>query len=216
MTKTEMQDHHDQYHTLMHQARSAASVGNFRSALEHAFNAWPHIDGMMQLQKRQGNPDFVSVEALDLVLYYAPLLFDFARLNALDQLLADFRRIEKNTSADMEAKAQAARQQMWQAHRLWDFLELHPGARPDELRQNLQGDQDSWRDIVESWEKMDLICRVKEGGSYRLNLVTRMGEVIPGKCPACGHLVESPKSMLLEETICPSFYEVRPVKRKNR
>ena len=92
---------------------------------------------------------------------------------------------------------------MWGNHSLWDHLERHPEARQDELRTVLGGDQETWRAVAERWEKMGLLRRTPEGGSYRLALITRMGQVVPGKCPTCGEVVEAPKSMFLEETTCP-------------
>jgi DNA-binding IclR family transcriptional regulator len=91
---------------------------------------------------------------------------------------------------------------MWANHRLWAYLEKHGEVRQDQLRQLLGGDQDHWRWLSESWEHMGLVSRTPEGGSYRVRLSTRMGQVVPAKCPSCGKVSEAPKAMFLEKMTC--------------
>jgi hypothetical protein len=203
MTKVEMEHHQKQYQSLMADARSAEQAGLYRIAIEKALASWEHIDGMMQYERRYESKEFRSVPAIDLTLRYAPLLLDFASLDALEGLLKDCRRIEKNTSDSLVDKLAAARALMREAHRLWDHLEWNPRSRQDELRRLLGGDQEQWRGIAEAWDKMGLLRRESEGGTYRLSLSTRMGEVVLAKCPGCGNIVEAPKAMCLEDMVCP-------------
>jgi len=203
MTKAEMEYHQQCYHSLMAIARASEQAGMYRVAVEKALASWEHVDGMMQYARKYENKEFSSVPAIDLILKYAPLLLDFGSLDALERLLKDCRRIEKNTSDSMGDKLTSARAFLRDAHRLWDHLEWNPGARQDELRRLLGGDQDRWRGMAEAWDRMGLLRREPEGGSYRLSLFTRMGEVVPAKCPACGNVFEAPKSMCLEEMACP-------------
>jgi endogenous inhibitor of DNA gyrase (YacG/DUF329 family) len=130
-------------------------------------------------------------------------LFDLNSLDILQALLKDCPRIEKNTSDNLAGQLGAARKLMWDAHRLWDHLERNPDSRQDELRRVLGGDQDQWRDMAENWERMGLLRRTPEGGTYRLALSARMGEIVAAKCPACGNIIEAPKGMCLEEVPCP-------------
>jgi hypothetical protein len=201
--KAELEADRERYQTWMQSARDAERVGMFREALEYAQKAWDHVDGMMQYERRFENAEFDSVAAIDLVLNYAPLLFQFESLYGLRDLLKKQKRIEKNTEADLGAKLERSVERMWQNHRLWSYLEASPDARQDQLRAVLGGDQDYWRSVVEAWEKMGLLERMRVGGSYQLSLATRMGQVFAGKCPKCGHSVEAPKSMLLEKANCP-------------
>jgi hypothetical protein len=138
------------------------------------------------------------------VLRYAPLLFYSEYLNKLETLLLEYKRIERNTRADIAAKMAVARAKMWSNHRLWEYIESNPETRQDELRLTLGGDQDYWRSIAEAWDKMGLLRRIPEGGSYRLALRTRMGQIIQAKCSSCGESVEMPKAMVLEQLDCPA------------
>jgi hypothetical protein len=203
VNKAEMQEHHAKYQELMAEARSKEKAGSYRDAIKLALASWDHIDGMMQYRRRYEDVEFRTVEAIDMVLKYAPLLLDFASLDALEWLLKDRRRIEKHTSDSLADSLAEARSLMWDAHRLWDHLEFHPDARQDELREHLGGNQERWRALAAAWETMGLVERVSEGRSYRLALCTRMGKIVPGKCPSCGAVSEAPKAMFLEDTTCP-------------
>ena len=198
-----MENHQRLYQSLTADARAAERAGLYRVAVEKALESWKHIDGMMQYERRYDNKEFASVSTIDLTLKYAPLLLDFTSLNRLEGLLKDCRRIEKNTSDNLGDKLVAARALMWDAHRLWDHLERNPDSRQDELGRLLGGKRERWRGIIEAWEKMGLLRREPEGGTYRLALSTRMGELVSAKCPACGNVSEAPKAMCLEENACP-------------
>ena len=206
MKKAELEEHRSRYQALMSRARAAQREGLYREAVELALSSWDHVDGMMQYERRYEKREFASIESIDVVLRFSPALLDFPSLDKLEALLKDYRRIDKNTSESLVEKLAAARSLMWQAHGMWDHLEQHPDTRQDELRQILGGDQNQWRSLAEMWEKMGLVCRTPEGGSYRLALSTRMGKVVPGKCSSCGAVSEAPKAMFLEELACPDCH----------
>ena len=96
---------------------------------------------------------------------------------------------------------------MRDTHRLWNYLENNHHTRQDKLSKLFGGNQDRWRYIAERLAIMGLLTRESEGRSYRLNLITRMGEVINGKCPECGAIQEAPKAMFLESLKCPDCGE---------
>lgn len=202
MKKAEMEAHHAHYEALMDRARSAEQRGLYRTAVQGALDAWPHIDGMMQYERKYEKKEFTTIPAIDMILKYAPLLFDYRSLNTLERLLKEYRRIERGTSEGLGEKLGHARERMWDNHRLWDYLEMHPGTRQDMLRRALGGNQDMWRSVAEEWEKMGLLVRTQEGGTYRLAISTRMGKVVKGKCPACGAVAEAPKALFLETLPC--------------
>ncbi len=197
-----MEGHQEQYHRLIAEARSAEREGLYRKAVELALSSWDHIDGMMQYERRYENTEFDDIEGIDVILRYAPLLFDFSSLDALENILKNSRRIEKNTSENLVAKLAKARARMWDAHQLWDHLERHPEVSQDELNRALGGSRDRWRSITDAWENMGLVYRTQDGGSQRVALSTRMGRVVPGKCSSCGVVVSAPKAMLLEKMVC--------------
>ena len=203
MTKAEMEAHHRQYQALMSQARTAEESGSYAEAIEKALACSEHIDGMMQYERRFMQREFKSIGAIEMTAKYAPLLFDKASLAKMENLLKEYRRIEKNTSEQMGDKVAEAREMMREAHRLWNHIEKHPGCRQDELRRLFGGKQEQWRSIAEVWEKMGLIRRTPKDGSYCLAVSTRMDEPVRSKCPACAHVMESTKVKCLGEVACP-------------
>lgn len=202
MTKAELAEHRNKYVNLMKKSREAESSGLYRDAVTHALESWGHIDGMMQYERRFNNREFSSVEGIDMILKYAPLLFDYPNLDMLELLLKERRRIEKNTTQNLGEKLEKARQRMWEAHRLWSYLEQNPETEQDKLCQVLGGNKNTWRSMIDMWESMGLVCLEQEGDKTKLSLATRMGKVVPGKCSACGTLAEAPKAMFLNELNC--------------
>jgi len=203
MKKDEMLGHYRLYHQLLKDARALESQGQFGAAIAKAREAWGHADGMMQCGRKYNDEDYSSLEAVEIVLKHAPLVFDFDSLNQLQGLLKSIRRIEKNTEENLADRLRASQELMRAAHKLWNCLETEPGIRQDQLRRILGGDQDQWRKIAESWERMGAIIREKEGGSYRLYFRTRMEATVPAKCSSCGFSHKAQKSMFLEKQDCP-------------
>lgn len=203
MKKQEMEAAYQEYEAWMRRARESARGGLFRDAVQEALEAWPFIDGMMLFARKYLDREFNTIPAIDLVLEYVPLLLDYRQLDRLEALLKERRRIERDTSADVGAQVREARTRMWAAYRLWGHIEGHHGVRQSELRTVLGGEQGQWVRIVETWERMGLLRRTPLGATYQLSLCTRMGEITPAKCPACGASTEAPKAMLLDELSCP-------------
>lgn len=203
MKKSEMELHSRLYHEKLRSAAVAEHAGMYRAALDAAVTAWQHIDGMMQYERKYEGKEFASIPAIDLALKYAPLLLDMRRLDELEDLLSQYKRIDRHASDDIQAKVEEARARIRQNHRLWSYLERQPGASQDGLEAELGGTQSYWRSVAEVWARMGLLSRTPVGRSYSLSLATRMGEVVPAKCPACGHVAESPKAMFLEQITCP-------------
>jgi hypothetical protein len=163
-----------------------------------------YVDGMMQFERRfEERTERKSVETIDYVLQYAPLVFDQASLDELGGILKSQKRIDKNTTADLADNLKKAIDLMWNAHRLWTVLEQSNDVPQDKLRTNLGGDQERWRSIAESWSRMGLVQRIPERGSYRISLTTRITAQVRGKCRRCGATGKAAMGRFLEEITCP-------------
>jgi hypothetical protein len=184
--------------------RKAHNEGRYLDAIRVALAATEYADGMIQFERRfEKRTDREDVETIHYVFRYAPLLFDRDGLTAVGQLLKSQKRIDKNTAADFVQEVDDAFSLMWDAHRLWEFIEAEREVAQDKLRLNLGGDQDRWRWIAESWEQMGIIRRVPERGSYRISFVTNLTAVVRGKCSECGVVGKAPKGRFLERITCP-------------
>jgi len=100
MTKAEMSDHFVRYEASMRVARIAHRNGLYRDAVKSALAAWNHIDGMMQYARRYEKTEFDSIEAIDLVLKYAPILFEYNILDSLALQRHIIARFEPISSLD--------------------------------------------------------------------------------------------------------------------
>ena len=206
MTKAEMEQHWTQYQAFLTEIGEPIENGDYKTAIELSVAAWEHIDGMMQYERKYNNLETVPLCALDVVLKFAPILFDFKALDKVDTFLKGQRRIEKNADSDLSDARAKARELMWEAHRLWDHIERHTHPRQDDLRRSLGGDQDRWRSLAETWERMGLLFRSPEGGSYRLSFCTRMDDPVLAKCPSCGAVGKTPKTRFLDNLACPKCH----------
>ncbi len=202
MTSAEMQEHDRLYAELLEAANEASRHRLFRQAIATARQACQHVDGMMRYRERRECAEFSSLDCIELILRYAPLMFDSDSLAYLQEWLKYTRRVDKKTSQDLPGKVTDAVSLMWDAHKLWGYVESSPGVRQDQLRQLLGGDQQRWDWIAENWQHMGLVERLPVGTSYELSLVTRLGQVVNGKCLACGAVIQAPKAMFLDELTC--------------
>ena len=202
-TKVEMESHRAKYQEDMASARLALRKGQHDEAVTIAASSWMYIDGMMQFERKYENREFSNIEAIDVVLDFAPLLFHSQVLDDLESLLKSQRRIDRDASDDLAGSLANARARMWDAYRLWNHIERNDECRQDELRTALGGDQDQWRSIAEAWERFGLILRISDRNSYRLSIATRIDGEALAKCPSCGAMIKGSMYKLLDAIDCP-------------
>ena len=203
MKKAELEDHRDAYFKLVDKINSAGSQGAYDKAIKLAVRSWDHVDGMMQYGRRFEKTEFDNISTIEFVLTYSPLVFHFESLDALEKLLKDQRRIDRNTSENLVGKLDRARAQMWKAHRLRNHLERNPKAKEDEVLKTLGGNARDWRIITGKWFELGLLDQASDGDSQCLSLVTRMNDVVLAKCPSCAAVARAQKSNFLAEVTCP-------------
>ena len=96
MNKAEMESSASQHDLHMSEARSAESRGFHEKALKSAILACNCLDGMMQYrQKYEGMGSFRKIASIDMVLRWAPAIFDMNSVEVLRGILRERRRIEK-------------------------------------------------------------------------------------------------------------------------
>jgi hypothetical protein len=202
--KAELDQERNEYSKGMLLCRQSHDDGDYQQALETAASACEYVDGMMQFEHRYENREtWASIESMEYVFRYAPILFEGQYIKRLAALLKSQKRIQKNVTTDLSQSLAKAQTLMQDAYRLWNHLESQETPRQDDLRTTLGGDQDQWRWIAETWERIGIVRRTPENHSYRLQLVTRLGEGIRGKCPNCGVVGKATKLRLLDKLDCP-------------
>jgi hypothetical protein len=204
MNKAELTAHCAEYRSKMEAASAAEARGLYRDAIGRALSALDNVEGVLEFARKYENRRVERVSAIDLALKYAALLLDLKTVQACEAFVAQSRNLGRWTTADLPGAVAAARKAMWQNHGLWTLLEQSTEVRQDQLHYKLGGDAGGWRIVVEAWERMGLITRVRHGRTFLLTLSTRLGQLVPAKCSLCGHVTEAPKAMFLEVITCPA------------
>jgi phage FluMu protein Com len=124
-------------------------------------------------------------------------------LETVADILKSQKRIDKHASADLAENLRKATELMWEAHRLWTALEQESEVAQDKLRKNFGGEQERWRGIAEMWDEMGLVQRIPARNSYCVSLMTRVTQIIRGKCPTCGAIGKASMGTFLEMITCP-------------
>jgi hypothetical protein len=203
MKKADMEVHREAYYSAIEAAKKSIQEGQYHHAIILAYSSWEYIDGMMQYERRYHKVEFENLVGIDLVLQYAPLLFDYGVLNQLETLLKSQRRIEKNTSQRLSDRLAEARTQMRDAHSIWNSLEEQHQVRVDECRRQLGVAQERVQTVVDEWDAMGIAYRTIDEGTQLFGLTTQMDRNVKAKCPHCGMVVLAPKVKILNAVVCP-------------
>jgi hypothetical protein len=205
MKKSDMEAHHAAYQAHSKEAHAAEQGGMYKAAIGHAKAGWPHAEGFVHYVRKVEEREPGDLRAFHLVLKYAPLLLDYRTLDDLGKFAEEHKRSQVIAALGLGDLVSAARQRMLANHRLWSYLQDKGDVVQSQLRTLLGGEQEDWRETAETWSEMGLLDRtpLPGGGTYCLSLATRMGQLIPAKCPQCGHVAEAPKAMFLEPMTCP-------------
>jgi hypothetical protein len=201
--KSEKEAHWSKYQHLIDQARDAQRNGLYIDAVAKAHASWEHIDGMMQHEKQTLGHELRTIDGIEIVLEYAPLVLDIQKLGDLKLLLKSKRRIDKNTAIDIASELEEAFRRLWLAHRMWGYLEKNGEASISSVRKAYGGKLAQWRSITKSWVEMKLVSQTRTtvGDSFQLN--TNLDRLVSAKCSTCGERVEGPKAIFLEDSTCP-------------
>ncbi|MGE3316577.1 MAG: hypothetical protein AB7O26_15785 [Planctomycetaceae bacterium] len=195
-----MENHRANYHERIVMSRDAEREARYGEAVHLAKSAWKYIDGMMRYERKYLQQEFDSIDAIDIVLQYAPVVFDHESLFELDAFLKKNERIAKQVALDLDAELRAAHRLMGQAVKLWSRLEVDgkiEGNHPAELSP-----------IAEAWREMGVVRKLTDHGLDNLEFVTLLNTPARGKCPRCAAVVQATKSKLLEELRCPGCREM--------
>jgi hypothetical protein len=201
-TKAELSAERDKYSELLAQAKFAELNNDVVRAVELAVESLPYIDSMMQFERKYEKRTFDRIEAIDVILKFAPLLLDLRALNALDETLKTQKRIDKNADADLAADWASARKTLLGAWAVWTCLETPAAKERSDVKIHLL-DRKTVGRIIEHWVRWGLVQRDLVDGRLTAKLSTNLSETVACKCSDCGAVARAAKSMLLSEVPCP-------------
>lgn len=202
-SKADLEIEDGEYWRLARRARDEVNAGELLAAIRSAQTSWPHITGMLQYARKYGESPAQSIETIEIVLRYAPVVFDRDSLNRATDLLKSQKAIVKSDSS-LPERLRLAQTQLGAAHKLWDHLERNPNQMQSELRETFGGSQEWWRWLAEVWEQQGYVRRVSEGRSYRLVLTTAFDQKVQAKCSGCGAVVVARKQRMWDDAVCPA------------
>ncbi len=202
-SKADLQKDRDNYYQHLTESRAAHAAGDCLRSLDCAARCLDYIDGMMRYERKYEDKEFLSIEAIDVILNEAPFFLHYQLLDRVEEILESKRLIEKHTSADLDQLLSEARQVMQNAYRLWDHVERNPGVRQDLLEETLGWTQDAWQRLSLRWSELELLERTPEGETYRLHIRDPFRESTLAKCPTCGVVAKATKHVFLQERTCP-------------
>lgn len=201
-TKSELEWNQQEYYSRLRRAKAAINKQCHQDAVNEAALALHHVDGMMQFERRYENTVFDRIEAIDIILVFAPMLLDLANLELLAAVLKNQKRIDKNTSVDLAIELDQARQLLWDSYRIWSLLEVQQTTWEHEIHEKVEVSRDRVRALLDHWVAMQLVRRKREPNDDCVFLVTHFSAPCVGKCPTCGASVTREKIALLVDSDC--------------
>lgn len=199
MAKAELQASRAVYDDLVSKAHEAEGEGRFDDAVRLARLAWHHLEAMLKFERKYEHAEFESVPCIDLVLKYAPLLFDWTALTELGTLLRGRKSIDRIASDDLASRLSEALVVFREAHQVWNELENASVADAAKVSIATAIDPRRRKALIDAWVSMKLVRR--EGGATRI--ATDPDERVRAKCPGCGVVVGGLMFDVLSDQECP-------------
>lgn len=196
-----MQEEVRAYRARLERARFAIDDGQIVEAIKEAVAAWEHVEVRMRYGARYEDMEFDTLECVELVLQYAPLVLDADSLDRLEVLLKKQKHVERKTSKSLTAALDVARARLNLAYRAFDLLERRASMSHDELNAWAGPDAPAWKRIAMEWLRIGVVENSDDGKTCRLR--TNLREHWRTKCHACGKGLGGPKWRFLEKLPCP-------------
>jgi hypothetical protein len=203
-TKTELQQDQADYDRLHAAAHDAVARADFDAALDHCIESLKHVAGMMQFEKRWENRQFRSVETIDLLLRYAPVLQRRDCLDALATVLDTDRRIDRLASADLASLLVEAESRIRRVSQLIDLFSDLGQVEPQTLAARYGGADEEWRALAATLEHVNYLTKVQTGDRVELRRRTNLARPVAGKCRHCGTIALASFGELLDCLVCRS------------
>ena len=190
-TKAELEAAFLRYAGRSEAARTLAAAHDYPAAVRAAAEALPSTWDAVAYQRRYRRDERPALPAIDLLLRYAPAVFDGPALDALESWWVGAKRAGKKRYPDLPADLAASRRAMRLAARLWDDLDEPSPPAP----------ADPWAAaIVGAWVAMGAASPGPGGGAVRH--VSHPRAPTEAVCPNCGGLRRAGLSDLLDPVTC--------------
>lgn len=202
MKIAELEAHHDAFIDSEQTISSMVELGCFPQVFSICTASFSHIIPAIRYRKKKGiTPELTDLTAFTTIFKYAPALFEYAVIESLFEFI-NSSRVLLHAEADYLNSVKAARKQEQLAHRLWNHIEHHSGMLQRDVRTELGVIPDNAIEIIEVWEKLGILLRHAEDGTYRLIFKTRLDTELTGFCPNCGVHGKGRKELFFRPVKC--------------
>jgi hypothetical protein len=118
-TKRELEDSFHQYRGFCRQAVEAERHHAYSDVLQLAGHALPYLRDAIAFQRRYEKIEKPSLKAVDLLLRYAPALFDVGALDQIERWFAGANRVERKLYANLPDQIHSARAELRNGIESW-------------------------------------------------------------------------------------------------
>jgi len=202
-TKAELESASRHYHHYLVAAKTAIQAGNIFAAIQNSVASLSSIDGMMQFERKSNQREFNSIETIELILTYSPVIFDSESLDRLADVLKSQKRIDKNASADIAKNLKTARQQLNNSYQLWLHLLQFPNHTIEAAMENVGAPKEWLTWLVQYWEMQGYARRIELTGKTHVQVMLPQDEIVSAKCPGCGVVGNGKKWQFWNTNTCP-------------
>jgi hypothetical protein len=186
MKIAELESHHDAYADSERTIRAMVEKGEFPTVFSVCTASFPHIVPAIQFRRKRGIvPETPELSAVTTICKFAPPLFEHTRIELALEFVRSSRVLMQSERNFLDL-IEVARKREQLAHLLWNHLERHPGMLQRDIRKQLGVVQEDAVNIVDLWERLGILDRQPENGSYQLYFRTRLDAEVTGRCPNCG------------------------------
>lgn len=207
-TNAEKLEHAKFYDHYLLQANTEIAAGNYFLAVQYCVASFEYINLMMQHEQKQNDREFETIETIEIVLKYAPALFDAESLASLAKILKSQKRIDKHATDDLAAKTSEAIELIQVAYTVWNKLQNNTQHNLAQVLKSVS---------AESLARIEEVVRIWSHQGY-VQLHQLEDEIIPcisnpqevsvkGKCPSCGVLVNGKKYHFWRANKCPKCHK---------
>jgi hypothetical protein len=202
MSKSDLQFAQREYDRWERTARTHEMRSEFVECVAAAKRGWPFVADTMKYERKYEHRTFSSIGCIDLVLEYAPPLFDIDSLNELEWLLKDDRSIDRAATDDLAARLLEARNQIAKNLKAWRLLDAGD-VEPRILRRDAAITNPECARLLLVWTSIGCATRSSVDGLEVVKLQSLSARRLQAECSECGTVCVDKGAAFLDDCPCP-------------
>jgi hypothetical protein len=194
--KVDLEATYRDYAARCAEAAQAEGDRDYQKMLGRAESTVPLLSEAITYLRRYQKVEAPRLPSVELILRYAPPLFAWRALDAVDEWYAQASRTDRKAYSGLPDRVQATRRLLALATRLWPSWRAGPIAAAG-------GDLAQVAQLLDFWTTYGAVVRRGSTTAPTYELVTHPQRRAQGKCAHCGQQKDAKWSELLDATDCP-------------